>query len=228
MCSGKLQSFNEWNEILHDFKHTRGRCDTNCYVSAQAINEYILNERMRYAIYNDTLWLFEKEKGYSIAYFYVAKDSHITCARTDEKQIVYLIGSEDDYKSSRREAELIVGGFEKYKKNLEYIFKKEDKQSVVEIDKKCDRVLKKLGCHYAWLQEHEDYEAIYELWREQIDFYSVKYALPSRIDGMIKNKECMAVRNEEDDIVAAMCYSINGIRAFQKILRLKIKNLIWE
>ncbi|MBR4575099.1 MAG: GNAT family N-acetyltransferase [Lachnospiraceae bacterium] len=213
----KLVTIFEWQNILSEFKNEHGRCETNCYLSENAVNEYISCGRMSYIVKDDTLWMLEAERGYDIAYYYVVRDKSISCiGNHPRKQILYLIGSEDKYRAQNREKQLIRGGYRKYRKNLEYFCDKEALNSLIRADRRFDRYLERFGFHYEWMMNDTEYDELYELWRNRIDQYSVKYAVPSTIQRLINNKECMIVKDGCGEIVAACQYEINNSRGFSE------------
>lgn len=106
-----LNSIDEWQENLRNFKEYHGRCETNCYLPEMLISEYINCGRLSYEIKDNTMWLFEHEPGYDIAYYYVVKDKEISSiVGRDRKQVLYLIGDKGRYRAEHRERELIGGG----------------------------------------------------------------------------------------------------------------------
>lgn len=220
-----LTTFDKWQDVLKTFKGSHGRCETNCYLSEQAIAEYIDCKRMSFEIIDDTLWLFEHEPGYDIAYYYVVKNKEIsTITGRDTKQIIYLIGDEGRYRAEKREQELIYGGFQKYRKNLEYLISKDVVNELKNADSKCSRFMKKFDVHYDWPGSESDYHTAFDMWSERIDRYSVKLALPSVIKRMIDNHECMLIKNSHDDIVAACQYEVGGSRGFSENIAVKGEN----
>lgn len=55
---GKLQSLEEWLQIVNQFKSLHHRCETNCYIPLPQMEEYIKEGRLSYKILSDTsLWL---------------------------------------------------------------------------------------------------------------------------------------------------------------------------
>ena len=71
---GKLQSLEEWLQIVNQFKSLHHRCETNCYIPLLQMEEYIKEGRLSYKILSDTsLWLFEQERDYYLGYYYVSK-----------------------------------------------------------------------------------------------------------------------------------------------------------
>jgi len=212
---GKIQSLNEWLEILSAFKTRHGRCETNCYISLPRMEEYIHEGRLTYEITAGmTLWLFEKERDYYLGYYYVPKENRIYIRPQDLEVMIYLIGSEKKY-AEKREEELVDSGCRRYRRNLEYMLTSEQIPELEKMDGKCMRFMSKMGYHYTWFRV-KDYEAVYKLWKERIDKYSVKDMLKSRIRRTEENKECIIMRNKEGSIVAACVFEINGNVGFSE------------
>lgn len=206
---GKLCSLEEWIGILNSFKKENRKCETNCYVPLAVQEEYIREGRLFYErIPDGPLWLFELERDYYLGYYYVSKEEDLYIKPQDLDVVIYLIGSEKKY-PVKREEELIVQGCVKYRRNLEYMLTSEKVPELIKMDQKCWRFLKKMELHYTAFQE-KDYEAVFWLWRERIDKYSVKDMLKSRIHRMEERKECFIIRDKEENIVAACVFEING------------------
>lgn len=212
---GKIQSVDEWLEILHVFKSGRCRCETNCYISLPQLEEYIDEGRLRYEIASDTtLWLFERERDYYLGYYYVSKEDSLCIRPQDLDLVIYLIGNEKKY-AQHREKELLQLGCLRYRKNLEYLIGFEKEAELEMMNRKCLWLMKKMGFQYTRFHR-ADYESVYQLWRERIDRYSVKDMLQSRIRQMEQNEECMIIRDKENNIIAACDFEINGTVAYSE------------
>lgn len=212
---GKLQSLEEWLQIVNQFKSLHHRCETNCYIPLLQMEEYIKEGRLSYKILSDTsLWLFEQERDYYLGYYYVSKEESLFIQPQDLDVIVYLIGNERKY-AKKREEELVKLGCEKYRRNLEYMLTSEKIPELQKMDKRCQRLMEKMGFRYAKFYK-EDYESVYALWRERIDCYSVKDMLPGRILRMEQEEECLLIRDREDSMMAACVFEINGAVGFSE------------
>lgn len=104
---------------------------------------------------------------------------------------------------------------------MEYLISKDDVNDLEITDSKCSRFINKLDVHYDWLRTEEEYQICYEMWSNRIDKYSVKYSLPSVINRMIEKHECMLVRNNVDEIVAACQYEVGNNRGFSENIAVK-------
>lgn len=212
---GKLNTLDEWINILNAFKSKHRRCETNCYLSLPAVEEYIKEKRLFYEILSEsTLWLFEQERDYYLGYYYVSKSGKLDMAPQDLDVVIYLIGTEKRY-VDRREEELVQLGCIKYRRNLEYMLTSEKAPELERMDRKCRLFMAKMNFHYAAFSA-EDYENVYRLWRERIDKYSVKDMLKSRIRQMEEKEECIMIRDQDENIAAACVFGVNGTIGFSE------------
>ena len=206
---GKLHSLKEWIDILNAFKLSHRGCETNCYIPLPVLGEYIKEKRLFYKIVSGhTLWLFERERDYYLGYYYVSKNDKLVIERQDLDVIIYLIGSGKKY-AYIQESELVEQGCVKYRRNQEYVLTSETVPELEKMNRKCRCVMNEMGLHYTTFHA-EDYETVYQLWRERIDRYSVKDMLKSRIRQMEEKEECLMIRNGEGTILAATSYEVNG------------------
>ncbi|MCI8376560.1 MAG: hypothetical protein HFI29_14195 [Lachnospiraceae bacterium] len=179
------------------------------------MEEYIKEGRLSYKILSDTsLWLFELERDYYLGYYYVPKEESLFIQTQDLDVVVYLIGNERKY-AKEREEELVRLGCERYRRNLEYMLTLEKIPELQKMDKRCQRLMEKMGFRYAKFHR-EDYESVYTLWRERIDRYSVKDILPSRLYRAEQEEECLIIRDREDMLIAACIFEINGTAGFSE------------
>lgn len=226
----KLKSLEEWMEIADTFKRQYGRCETNCYVPLPVLEEYIHEGRLCYQVISNeptaaetpsecghsglpgmpkgTLWLYERERDYDLGYYYVPKEGKLDVRRRKRDVMIYLVGTEKRY-AGKREEELIHAGCEKYRRNLEYMVSRDKIPELERMDKKCRRLMEKMGFTYGAFCE-KDYEDVFGLWRDRIDRYSVKDMLKSRIRRMEEKEECMMLRDIKGEIAAACVFEING------------------
>lgn len=212
---GKLQDLDEWIGILNTFKKENHRCETNCYVSLPMLEEYIEEGRLFYEIVQDTsLWLFERERDYYLGYYYISLEKDLYIKPRDMDVVVYLIGTEKKY-PVKREEELVAQGYTKYRRNLEYILTSDRVPELELVNRKGLRFLKKMDLHCTTFKE-EDYEAVYQLWRERIDKYSVKDMLKSRIRRTEDRKECIIIRDKKNNIAGACLFEVNGAVGFSE------------
>ena len=131
-----FSSLEEWIDIYNMFKYKNHHIETNCYKSLDELEDYILNCRLGYQRISDTsLWLYQKERGYIIAYYYVKKGICIEFAGQKEDMMIYLIGNEKKY-PFEREKQLLELGFEKYRRNRQYIVTIDQVQYLKKIKKK--------------------------------------------------------------------------------------------
>ena len=179
------------------------------------MEEYIQEGRLSYEIISGTtLWLFEQERDYYLGYYYVPKEEKLCLHPQALDVVIYLIGSEKKY-AAKREEELAELGCARYRRNLEYMLTSEKVPEMEKMDRKCRRFMEKMDFRYTRFCA-EDYEEVYELWRERIDRYSVKDMLKSRIQRMEDKKECIIVQDKEDHIVAACVFEVNGTGGFSE------------
>lgn len=214
-AGGRLYTLDEWIDLLNTFKSNHRRCETNCYVPLPMLKEYINEGRLFYKIVSDhTLWLFERERDYYLGYYYVSKNDKLMIERQDLDVVIYLIGSEKKYAYTREE-ELVKLGCIRYRKNLEYLLTPKTVPALERMNSKSQCLMKKMDLHYTTFHV-EDYETVYQLWRERIDRYSVKDMLKSRICQMEEKEECIIIRNGEGNILAATSFEVNGSVAFSE------------
>lgn len=212
---GKIQSIDEWLDILSAFKAECGRCETNCYISLPRMEEYIREGRLRYEIISGTvLWLFEQERDYYLGYYYVSKEEKLCLHPQEQDVVIYLIGSEKKY-AEKREEELAELGCIRYRRNLEYMLTSEKVPELEKMDRKCRRFMEKMNFSYTPFHT-EDYEEVYKLWRERIDRYSVKDMLKSRIRRTEEKAECIVIRDKEGHIIAACVFEAEGAAGFSE------------
>lgn len=212
---GKIQSLDEWLDILSAFKAECGRCETNCYISLPRMEEYIREGRLRYEVISGTvLWLFEQERDYYLGYYYVPKEERLCLHPQDLDAVIYLIGSEKKY-AGKREEELAELGCIRYRRNLEYMLTSEKVPELEKMDRKCRRFMEKMNFSYTPFHT-EDYEEVYKLWRERIDRYSVKDMLKSRIRRTEEKAECIVIRDKEGHIIAACVFEAEGAAGFSE------------
>lgn len=108
-CIRLVNSIDEWITILNEFKSIKGRCDTNCYVSIQTMEEYIAEKRLFYNIVDSTLWCYIQENNCYQGYYYVSKEQEICVGSIKFPLFTCLVGTENKY-AINRENELLNGG----------------------------------------------------------------------------------------------------------------------
>lgn len=217
---GVLHSHEEWLQIHRLFKKEYGRCETNCYLTQQKIEAYIGQQRLFYEISNDTLWLYEQERGYAVGYYFVPKNRKLMATRQLQDVVIYLIGTEKRYMARKREEELRADGCKIYRNNLEYSVPADRLSDLQKQEEGCGHFLKKMGMHYAVFRAY-DYEEVFQMWRGRIGPYSVKDALPGQIQRWEQNAECIEVRTVDGRIAAACCFELNGISGHSENIAVK-------
>lgn len=203
----KLHSLNEWMNVLNTFKTERKRCETNCYMPLNLIEEYIEEDRLFYKITQDgTLWLFEREPDYYLGYYYVSKNDKLSIAPQDMDVVIYLIGDEKRY-AQQREQELETLGCEKYRKNLEYKLNTENMRVINDAQSIAAQHLKKLNLRYGKFTA-DQYDKTYSMWRDRIDNYSVKYATKKRMMQIEEKDECLVIYDESGNLAASITFEV--------------------
>lgn len=188
-------------QILNNYKREKKHCGTNMLMMQDEINDLIDAGNLYYSFIEDILWLFVKYDDFYLAYFFVAKGEKLKLVPQDCDVIVELIGNTVKY-NSQWEAALLEAGFEKYNKNIEFVAKKEECQSVIEKQKeKISSFVDSIG-YYRRRAQKIDYDEMYQLWRSKIDKYAVHTMTEKEKDEMEKCGSGYLICNEKNDICA--------------------------
>ena len=115
----KIKSYDEYSEILSDFKSANGMCNTNKIRTREELTILIEAGKLFYEEICGGLWYFVDEGYYYYANFYTPAYTPIHMQKQDMDVIVDLVGNSVRY-SNLWEQELIDSGFEKRDRWLQY------------------------------------------------------------------------------------------------------------
>ena len=204
-----IKSSEMYTQILKKYKSEKKHCGTNMLLMQNEISDLIDDGRLYYDVIEGVLWFFDKNDDFYIAYFYLPKGEKLKMVPQDCDVLVELIGNTVKY-DSQRETELLETGFEKYRRNIESLIKKEERQSEVErLAKNIYSYVENIGC-YRRSAEKTDYKAMHQMWRSRIDKYAVHTLTKSKLDEMVKYQRGRLIFNEENELCCAVYCSTEG------------------
>lgn len=203
----KITTYDEYAQILADFKVGKARCSTNKMYTRSELETLIAAGKLYHDEIEDVLWFFVNEGYFYTASFYVPADMPIRMRRQDMDVLVELTGNPDRY-NQKWEDELIAAGYEKRDKYLEYASQMSD---IIDDVKKQNQVMhafwEKRGFHYRTATK-EDYPEMMKLWEEKLGKhrYTLNSMTEAELDEMEKYGRCVVICDKEGKICATSMY----------------------
>lgn len=211
----KISTYDEYTQILADFKAGKARCSTNKMYTRSELETLIAAGKLYHDEIEDVLWFFVNEGYFYTAGFYVPADMPIRMRRQDMDVLVELTGNPDRY-NQKWEDELIAAGYEKRDKYLEYASQMSD---IIDDVKKQNQVMhafwEKRGFHYRTATK-EDYPEMMKLWEEKLGKhrYTLNSMTEAELDEMEKYGRCVVICDKEGKICATNMYIRRGTTAY--------------
>lgn len=163
----KVNSFEQYNQILLDFKRGRTRCETNKMMMREELEEMIDSGKLYYHLTDCTLWFLSDEDYFYSAHLYVPQDAPIQMAAQDKDVLVELMGSSNRY-NEHMDRRLITAGFKRHDKYIEHGALFDD--IIDDVRKQCRNTDVYLNRHeyVCRVATKNDYSEIRKLWMEKI------------------------------------------------------------
>lgn len=211
----KLQSYEQYSQVLAAFKGGRTRCGTNKLMTREELTTFIDAGKLYYEQTGDTLWFFVNEGYFYSASFYVPADAAIEMRRRDMDVRTELMGNPSRY-NKQWERELVTAGFEKYDLHWEYV---NDLALIIgDIQRYIDK-------HYPEWKERgfswhravkKDYPQLWDLWMKRFgkDLYTITPMSDSELNEMERNGRCLVFCDRQGKIVSTWMYSQKNKNAY--------------
>lgn len=207
----KLQTYEQYSQVLASFKQGRARCATNKMMMRDELTALIEEGKLWYEQNGDTLWFFSDEDYFYYAHLYAPADTPIQMKKQDKDVVVDLMGNESRY-NELMEQNLLAAGFEKHDRYVELACQLED---VIEtVENKLVTLRKVWGgqgftCRKA---VRADFPELHKLWMEKLgrDSYTVLALTETELDDIERYGRCIVACNSEGEIVASSLYLKRG------------------
>lgn len=204
----KLQSYEQYSQVLADFKAGRTRCGTNRLMTREELAALIEAGKLWYEQIGDTLWFFTHEGYFYTGVYYVPADKAIEMQAQDMDVVAELMGKGDRY-DQRRDEELVAAGFEKRDKRFEFFSQLDD--SIDQLRKQNDFMRtfwERRGFTYR-TATRDDYPELHALWLEMIgkERYTVTVMTDAELEEMEEYGRCSVICDPKGKIVAASNYT---------------------
>ncbi len=214
----KLQSYEQYSQVLAAFKQGRARCATNKMMMRDELTALIEAGKLYYEQIGDTLWFFSDEDYFYSAHLYAPADRPIQMEKQDKDVEVELMGNESRY-NVQMDRELVAAGFEKGGKYLEYGSFLEDFIEMIRSRAKVMRAFwEKRGFTYRKATK-ADYPELRKQWLIMLgeDSYNVLALTDAQLDEMEKYGRCPVICDPQGRIVASSTFFKSGNLAYDYI-----------
>lgn len=211
----KIRSYDQYVEVLSDFKKGRARCRTNKVMMREELAALIDSGKLLYEEINGTIWFFSNEDYYYYAHMYAPKDTLIQMRGQDKDVLVELMGKDDRY-DGQMERELVEAGYRKGDKYLELGMDLEDKiDDITRQNNIMHKFWEKRGYTYR-KATREDYPELRKQWLEGLgrESYNVKAMTDAELEEMERHGRCSLICDPRGKIVSSCIYLKNGQIAY--------------
>ncbi len=170
-----VESYNQCNLLIKDFRREHGKVATNFYFLPNELKDIIERREMKYWQNKEALLFYVEETDFSHIFYFVKGDHVPDVEKTEKTMILDLVATDIENSDAIKSEEKrwMTAGFKIYKKyvRLKYMIEKESYCNQDLMQKK-DFGLSCAG--------HKDIDAILDLWRFNLDPYSIP--LPNKQD----------------------------------------------
>lgn len=211
----KIRAYDQYVEVLSDFKKGRARCRTNKVMMREELAALIDSGKLLYEEINGTIWFFSNEDYYYYAHMYAPKDTLIQMRGQDKDVLVELMGKDDRY-DGQMERELVEAGYRKGDKYLELGMDLEDKiDDITRQNNIMHKFWEKRGYTYR-KATREDYPELRKQWLEGLgrESYNVKAMTDAELEEMERHGRCSLICDPRGKIVSSCIYLKNGQIAY--------------
>lgn len=203
----KLHSFEQYSQVLAEFKVNRARCSTNKMMMRDELSALIEAEKLWFEQIGDTLWFFSDEDYYYSAYLYAPKDTPIQMRKQDKDVLVELMGNASRY-NGQMELELVAAGFVKHSKYLEF---GNDLESIIVNVRRMNNVMRNVCARQGYTYRtavKADYPELRDLWLESLgrESYNVTAMTDAELEDMERNGRCVVICDPQGKIVSSSIY----------------------
>ena len=214
----KLQSYEQYSQVLALFKQGRARCATNKMMMRDELTALIEAGKLYYEQIGETLWFFSDEDYFYYAHLYAPADSPIQMEKQDKDVVVELLGNESRY-NEQMDLELVAAGFEKGDRYFEYGAMRDEIIDDVKRQGKMMRAFwERRGVVFRKATK-ADYPELRVLWLDKIgaDTYNVMALTDAQLEEMEDFGRSSLICDKSGTILAACHYYKTGNLAYPYI-----------
>lgn len=205
----KVESLSQYKELLRQNKAKRSRMDTNCYLMAGAMEDYIVDGRLYAEEYPQGLAVFIDEGNYFNLYYFWESGMPLPNLKQEKPVLIEELnnnGSRDPY-LSRFEPVLIQAGFSLFKHNLQVAANLKDcgQDLRTRYEEKKQR-LEAQGFRIAFCKDEACMEQVVALWESALESTDV----PQSHKVLNPDNQVLCVFDAENTLCAAKWWHNNG------------------
>lgn len=198
----KIDSYEQCNSLIQDFRNRCNKSVTNFYLLSTEIQETINNNEVWYLSDKDLLVIGIDEEEYSRIYYFASKEVVPILENIGKTMILDLVTRDIDHdKKVNEEVERWrKSGFEEYKiyTRMRYDLRELDHTDEVNVSD----ISYDLSC-----AEHEDAEDLLRLWKESLDKYSTPLPSVEQMQRLIESNHVYCIRMK-DKIAGAVYMNV--------------------
>lgn len=211
----KIQTYEQYSELLAAFKRGRSRCGTNKLLTRDELMALIEAGKLYYEQIEDTIWLFVDQGYFYAASFYVPEDKPIRMHKQGKDAVVELMGKGERY-DIHLERKLCEAGYQKYDRHFEYARDLADIFDQLDGYVKANQPLWSGRGLTARRAVKEDYPRLWDFWMER--FGTIRYTIMPMTDSereeMERNGQCLVICDARGEIVATWVYLTRNKTAY--------------